>query len=153
MTDDQLPATVTSHLEAIGWWAQRTPEAPALLGPGMAPVTYGELAGVLAGMAQQLRHYGVGPQDRVALLLPDAPLAAALLLGVAGAAIAVALNPQAAPPEVAALGARLRPRLTIASGAGLRPAAQLGAPVLRVEGDDPRHLRLTPSPGAAFPPP
>src|SRR5215213_2885949 len=144
MTDDRLPAADRSLPEVVAWWARRTPDAPALLGPGIDPVSFAELAAVMASVSRELRSLGVSPQDRVILLVPDDAVASSLLLGVAGAAVAVALNPRAAAPELEALGERLRPRLTIAAGAGLIHADRLGAPVLRVEGVDPRHVRFSP---------
>lgn len=153
MTDGRLPTTLTSLSEIVTWWAQRTPDSPVLLGPEIDPVTYAELATVMASVARELRAIGVGPQDRVTLLTPDNAVASALLLGVAGAAVAVALNPHAAISELAALGERLRPRLTIAVGTGLIDADRLGAPVLRVEGADPRRLRLFRCSVSLFPPP
>jgi acyl-CoA synthetase (AMP-forming)/AMP-acid ligase II len=86
----------------------------------------------------------------VTLLIPDNAVSSALLLGVAGAAIAVPLNPHAAGPELEALGDRLCPRLTIATGAGLIHADRLGPPVMQVEGADPRRLRLTPVHASEF---
>jgi acyl-CoA synthetase (AMP-forming)/AMP-acid ligase II len=130
MADDRLPITVTSLPEIVAWWAQRTPDSPALLGPEIDPVTYAELAAVMASVSRELRSMGVGPQDRVTLLMPDDAMASALLLSLAGTAVAVALNPHAAGPELEALGERLRPRLTIATGAALDKAACLGAPLL-----------------------
>src|SRR3954466_14553735 len=112
MRDDHLPATVTSPVGVVAWWAQRTPDTPALLGPEIKPVSYAELAIAMASIARRLRSFGVGPQDRVTLLMPDDAVASSLLLGVAAAAVAVALNPHAAAPELEALGARLRPRMT-----------------------------------------
>jgi oxalate---CoA ligase len=153
MTDDRLPATVRSLPEVVVCWAQRTPDAPVILGPGIDPITYAKLAAVMATISRELRSFGVGPQDRVALLMPDDALASALLLGVIGTAIAVALNPHAAAPELEALGERLRPRLTIAAGAGLIHADRLGAPVLQVEGAEPQQWRLSPSATTRLSPP
>jgi len=153
MTDDRLPATVTSLPDVVAWWTQRTPDSPAILGPEIEPVTYAELAAVMATVLWELRSIGVDRQDRVTLLMPDDAVASAMLLSVAGAAIAVALNPHAAAPELEALGERLRPRLTIAAGAALDIADRLGAPVLRAEGADPRRLRLSPYDASPFPPP
>src|SRR3954466_11959211 len=116
MTDDPLSTTVTWLPEILAWWAQRIPDSPALLGPEIEPVTHAELAALIASVSRELRSRGVGPQDRVTLLLPDDAVGSALLLGVAAAAVAVALNPHAAIPELEALGERLRPSLTIAAG-------------------------------------
>ena len=109
MTDDRLPPTVKSLSEVVAWWAKRTPDSPALLGPEIDILTYGDLAEVMASVSRQLHSIGVSQQDHVALLLPEDAVGSALLLGVAGTAIAVALNPHAAVPELEALDTFWRP--------------------------------------------
>ena len=82
-------------------------------------VTYGELrqrAGrVRAGLAVR----GVGPGERVALLLPTTPDFVVAYLGVLGAgAIAVPLNPQSPLPELEAELGQVRPSLLLVAGDG-----------------------------------
>ncbi|GLZ39389.1 non-ribosomal peptide synthase/polyketide synthase [Actinokineospora sp. NBRC 105648] len=67
--------------------AAATPDAPALSGGGES-LTYAELHGRVAGMAQALRERGIGRGALVAIALPPTPDAVVAMLGVltAGAA-------------------------------------------------------------------
>jgi len=81
--------------------AERRAAQPALRAAG-STVTYGELAGAVEAVAGGLRELGVGPGDRVVLVLPNCPqfvitYFAAARLG----AMAVPVNPLLAPVEVA----------------------------------------------------
>ena len=51
--------------------AERTPDAPAILAPGRAPLTYGRLWQHIDDVVQALRAMGIGRQDRVVLMLPN----------------------------------------------------------------------------------
>ena len=56
MPDDRLPPAIDSIPEAVAWWAEHTPEAPALL-PGenhAAPVSYRELNERAADLGDRL---------------------------------------------------------------------------------------------------
>src|SRR5690348_700880 len=65
-------------------------------------ITYGELGGLVARLAGLLRAHGVGPDDRVALMLPNNPAAVAGFHAIIrlGAAV-VPLNILLRAPEVA----------------------------------------------------
>ena len=59
--------------------AERTPDAPAILASGRAPLTYGLLWRHVDEVVQALRAMGLSRQDRVALILPNgAEMAVAL---------------------------------------------------------------------------
>ncbi|MGI8925952.1 MAG: AMP-binding protein [Tepidiformaceae bacterium] len=128
---------------------------PALLVPGddgWAAITYGELRGQVARLAGQLRGAGIGPQDRVAIVLPNGPEAAIAFLAVSSCAVAAPLNPQFREAEFAFylrdLGAR-----SIITRDGFAPeataAAAEGTLRLSLEGA-PGTLRLTAG-GSALP--
>ena len=92
MTDTLLPPeTVQSVPEALAFWAEQTPGAVALLSPGGEPTTYGELHETVSHLAGELRAFGLGGQDGVALLLPEGPELCVLLLATITAGIAVPL--------------------------------------------------------------
>ncbi len=67
--------------------------APALLAPECTALSYRQLDHQLNTTIEQLRHFGVGPQDRIALVLPNGPEMAVALLAVSGAAIGAPLHP------------------------------------------------------------
>jgi acyl-CoA synthetase (AMP-forming)/AMP-acid ligase II/acyl carrier protein len=70
-----------------------TPDRDAILAPGRAPMTYGMLLAHAKRSAQALRSVGVGRNDRVAVVLPDGPEAAATIISVAACAVCAPLNP------------------------------------------------------------
>jgi len=65
----------------------------ALAAPGRPPATYADLRRHVARTAEELRARGIGRSDRVAIVLPGGPEAAAGFLSVAAAAAAAPLNP------------------------------------------------------------
>jgi acyl-CoA synthetase (AMP-forming)/AMP-acid ligase II len=66
---------------------------PALAVPDELVLTYGRLRELIDEASRQLSALGVGPQDRVAMALPNGPEAIVLFLAVAGIATACPLNP------------------------------------------------------------
>jgi acyl-CoA synthetase (AMP-forming)/AMP-acid ligase II/acyl carrier protein len=87
--------------------------------------------------ARQLQAHGVGREDRVALVLPNGPEAAACFLAVAGAAVAAPLNPGYRAPEFDFYLADLRARAVIvpadSDGPALAVARDRGLTVLPLE--------------------
>ncbi len=73
--------------------AERQPDAPALLAPGRTPLTYAALLAHTTGTVAVLRAAGIGPQDKVAVVLPNGPDMAAAALAVASGAVCAPLNP------------------------------------------------------------
>jgi acyl-CoA synthetase (AMP-forming)/AMP-acid ligase II len=95
---DNLPASL---LDMLWGWAERTPDAEALVEIGGIRLTYRHLWDRAARVAGGLRGRGVGTGDRVAVRYPagvDWVLAfwGTLLAG----AIPVAVNIRSAPPEI-----------------------------------------------------
>jgi len=77
---------------ALAFWAERTPDAPALIIPGSPAITYERLWNLANTLAESLARVGVGRNDRIVLLLPEGPVLATALLGTMSAAIAVPLD-------------------------------------------------------------
>jgi amino acid adenylation domain-containing protein len=86
-----------SHL--LSEHAERFPDALAILAPGRAPLTYGRLQRRVDEVMQALRTRGIGPQDRVALVLPQGSELAVACLAVAASAICAPLNPACSANE------------------------------------------------------
>jgi acyl-CoA synthetase (AMP-forming)/AMP-acid ligase II len=105
--------------------AKRIPDAPAILAPGRAPLTYGGLHQHVGEMERALRALGIGPQDRMAVVLPNGPAMAVAILTVAASAVCAPLNPAYGADEVD------RYSLTCARRA-LRTQAGLDSPARRV---------------------
>ena len=111
--------------------------APALSAPGgVPPLTYRALRAHVAEIAKVLASQGIGPGDRVGIVLDNGPEMAAAFLSIGSAATAAPLNPSYRAEEfefyLTDLGAKL---LVVASGKetpALGVAAKLGIPVARL---------------------
>ncbi len=119
--------------------AQRFVGNEALLASGREPLTYGGLLHQIETTVEALNAAGVGRGDKVAIVLPNGPAAAACCLSVASGAVAAPLNPGSAPAEFAAYLSDLKPEALIVedgSRSTCVPAARaLGIPVLRLVSD------------------
>jgi acyl-CoA synthetase (AMP-forming)/AMP-acid ligase II/thioesterase domain-containing protein/acyl carrier protein len=73
--------------------AKRTPHAPAIAAPGRSPLTYGRLWGHIEKVTRALHARGLGPNDRIGLVLPNGPEMAVAFLATAAAASCAPLNP------------------------------------------------------------
>jgi acyl-CoA synthetase (AMP-forming)/AMP-acid ligase II len=97
--------------------AQRIPDAPAILAPGRAPLTYRHLYRHVNDIGRTLRAMGIGGRDRVAVVLPNGPEMAVAILAVAASAACAPMNPAYGAEELDRYFAELRPRaLIIQSG-------------------------------------
>ena len=85
------PETVQSVPEALAFWAAQTPDAIALLAPGREPISYRQLHETVSRLAGELRAFGLGGQDGIALLRHEGPELCVLLLATITAGIAVPL--------------------------------------------------------------
>jgi len=68
-------------------------DTPALGAPGAPALTHGALRAQTAAIGGALRAAGVGPADRIAIVLPNGPEMATAFLAVACACAAAPLNP------------------------------------------------------------
>jgi acyl-CoA synthetase (AMP-forming)/AMP-acid ligase II len=115
------PFSCLPHL--LEYQAQRIPDAPAILGPGRAPLTYRLLHRHTDKIGRLLRAMGVGRHDRVAVVLPNGPEMAVATLSVAASAICVPINPGYQVEELNRYFADLRPRALIVE-AGIDSSAR-----------------------------
>src|SRR5262249_32231608 len=65
----------------------------AITAPDARPLTYEALRGQVTRTVAALSGFGVGPQDRVAIVLPNGPEMAAAFVATAAGATAAPLNP------------------------------------------------------------
>ena len=69
------------------------PKRVAIAASGLADVTYGNLAALLASTQKTLNEAGLGRGDRVAMVLPNGPRMAVAFVVVSASAVAAPLNP------------------------------------------------------------
>src|SRR5262249_33676789 len=79
--------------DLVAYHGRTAPRRNAIVAPGCAPVTYGELLARGDDAVCMLGRLGVGRSDRVAVVLPNGAEAAVAIIAVATAAVCVPLNP------------------------------------------------------------
>lgn len=90
-----VPRTIPALLRAGGGPSR------ALLAPGCSPLSYHALRAEVGRLARDMRAAGIGPHDRVAIVLPNGPEMAIAFLAVTSCAVAAPLNPAYRAPEFA----------------------------------------------------
>ena len=110
-TRPSVPFSCLPHL--LEHQAKRIPDAPAILAPGRAPLTYGRLYQHIDKMGRTLRAMGIGRHDRVAVVLPNGPEMAVAVFSVEASATCVPLNPAYGVEELDKYFAELQPRALI----------------------------------------
>ena len=106
--------------------ARRIPDAPAILAPGRAPLSFGRLYRHIEDVERRLRAVGIGRHDRIAVALPNGPEAATATLAAAASATCAPINPAYRTDEVARYFTDVQPRALIVQ-AGLDTPARRAA--------------------------
>ncbi|MEI6292499.1 MAG: alpha/beta fold hydrolase [Methanomicrobiales archaeon] len=75
------------------------PERPAILSPERPPITFGDLSATVLRDAAALRERNIGPEHRVAVVLPNGPLLATTILSLSAVTCCAPLSPQLTPEE------------------------------------------------------
>lgn len=89
-TNAPVPLSIPALLAAQ---AASRPNVAAIRAPGRKPLSYGSLWTQVQYAAAALGIAGIGPSDRVAIVMPNGPEMAVALLAVACTAISAPLNP------------------------------------------------------------
>src|SRR4051812_7702478 len=76
------------------------PDREAILAPDCAALSYGALRAFVTKAVRELRKLGIGPTDRVAVVLPIGAETAVAILAVATGAVCVPLNPNLTADEL-----------------------------------------------------
>ncbi len=79
--------------------AEQRSEAIAIAAPGRKPLTYSRLLRQIDDAVKTLNSAGIGPNDRVAVVLPNGPEMAVAFLATTAAATCAPLNPAFGPNE------------------------------------------------------
>jgi oxalate---CoA ligase len=145
--------SVGGELRSIGGivqaWAERTPEAAAILDVNGRSLTYAGLSEQLARTESELREAGIAQGARVALVLDNGPELACAFLGVGAAASCAPLNPSYQASELDFYLEDLKASAVVVRAGAPTPArdaaARAGALVLELEpGDAVGTFTLTP---------
>ena len=123
-------------LDGIEAAARLDPDAIALVAPDGVRASYGELTSLVSAGAARLRALGIGPADRVAIVVPDGPEALTAFLAVSEAAVAAPINPAFPQSEYETYLAHIRATALVTSFAAGSPAVgaaiALGLPVIQL---------------------
>lgn len=116
-------------------------DMPALADPARGHLSYRDLRAHVAEIACTLAQAGIGRADRVAIVLPNGPEAAAAFLAVATAAVAAPLNPGYTAAEFDFYLSDLKARALLVEAGSTSPARAvahaLSIPVFEIEPLDP----------------
>lgn len=111
-------------------------DQPALGAPGRPWLNYGGLRTLSEEVAASLRGSGVGPNDRVAIVLPNGPEMAAAFVTIAQAAVTAPLNPAYREDEFAFYLDDLKAKAIVLAdgydGPALAAAERFGLTILRL---------------------
>jgi acyl-CoA synthetase (AMP-forming)/AMP-acid ligase II/thioesterase domain-containing protein len=86
--------------EVIGRIAARSPNQPAIVSSGFAPLTYRDLKRQLDSIRRQLRFAGFDRGARIGVFMPNGPEAVLAIVAAACSSIAVPLDPRLSPAEI-----------------------------------------------------
>jgi len=110
--------------------------AAALASPGGRPLTFGALRSLIAQTVEVLAARGIGPNDRVALVLDNGPEMAVAFLSVAAGATTAPLNPDYRAEEFEFYLSDLQAKLLVVAQGRPSPAidvaAKLGIPLAQL---------------------
>jgi acyl-CoA synthetase (AMP-forming)/AMP-acid ligase II len=111
-------------------------DAPALGSPGGTPLTYRALRALLADTVASLASQGIGPGDRVGIVLDNGPEMAVAFLSIGSAATAAPLNPTYRAEEFEFYLTDLNAKLLVVAAGKESPsigvAQKLGVPIARL---------------------
>lgn len=117
--------------------ADKPSEAKAIGAPNREWMTFGTLRHLVADLNRQLRSYGIGSEDRVAIVLPNGPEMATAFVTIAQSAVTAPLNPAYQQDEFAFYLGDLRAKALVVpaeyDGPAIAAATSCGAAILRLE--------------------
>ena len=128
-----MTATVSALL------ADKAAGSDAIGAPCRAWLTYGGLRSLAAEVEADLRRFGIGAADRVAIVLPNGPEMATAFITIAQAAVTAPLNPAYQEKEFSFYLEDLKAKAIVVpegyDGPALAAANPLGMTVLRLHSD------------------
>ena len=132
----QGPSPPSCIYDLIAARAEVSPDAPAVLAPERADLSYRGLLDQVQRVVQSLNALGVGRKDRVAVVLPNGAQMAVAFLTVAAGATCAPLNPGYRAPEFEFYLSDLQARALILRAGAHSPAREVaqscGIPVIEL---------------------
>ena len=129
----KVDVPVSSLYDLLRGHAQHFADAPAILAPDCAPLSYRRLFQHIDEIGRVLRAKGIGRDDRIAVLMPNGPELAVAIVAVAANAACASINPAYSAEELDRYFADLKPRALIVSAKVASPARRVaqarGVPV------------------------
>jgi acyl-CoA synthetase (AMP-forming)/AMP-acid ligase II len=126
-------------LALVDYQAEHSTQRTAILAPGRQSLSYAGLRDLVRQVGVRLRALGIGPDDRVAVVLPNGPEMATAFLAVASCAACAPLNPAYQAAEfrfyLQDLGARALMLLADDDSPARGVAAELGVAVVDLQVD------------------
>ncbi len=120
-----------------GLLADQDANSLAIGAPGRAWLTYGALRELASRVAEQLRGFGIGAGDRVAIVLPNGPEMATAFITIAQSAVTAPLNPAYRQEEFEFYLKDLKAKALVVlaghEGAAVAAANACGISILRLE--------------------
>jgi acyl-CoA synthetase (AMP-forming)/AMP-acid ligase II/acyl carrier protein len=123
----------------ISFQAKANPDSIAITAPGRLPLTYNRLQSHMEEVGERLHEFGLGKNDRIALVLSNGPEAATAFLAVASVATCAPLNPGYRKNEFVFYLSDLNAKALIVQE-GMEGSAEVAARVLGT-----RVIRLSPA--------
>ncbi|MBK9364322.1 MAG: AMP-binding protein [Rubrivivax sp.] len=114
-----MPATLTDLL------AQGAADAPAISAPGRAPLAHGALRALIGRTLASLNAWGIGRNDRVAIVLPNGPEMATCFMACASGVASAPLNPAYRADEFEFYLSDLQARALIVEQGSTSPAVEV----------------------------
>lgn len=128
-----------SNLSIQAVLADKGDNAPAISAPSRQTLTYGHLKRHVQNTVKALNSFGIGCNDRVAIVLPNGPEMASAFISIAAGATAAPLNPAYKYDEfkfyLSDLGAKALVVEKSSTSPALDAALELGIPILEIESD------------------
>jgi oxalate---CoA ligase len=99
--------------------------APAITAPGAVPLTYRGLRALVEEVIASLNSFGIGRNDRVAIMLPNGPNMATAFISIASGATAAPLNPSYKADEFEFYMSDLKAKALIVEEGSSSPAVEV----------------------------
>lgn len=119
--------------------AEKAPSQIAIEAVGRTPLSYTALIEQITKGARELNAFGVGRQQRVAIVMPNGPELATACLSILACASAAPVNPDYKQPEYEQIFSRLKPTVLILPKDAAHPARKaadvLAIPVVEISYD------------------